>query len=227
MGDSCWCITKIYAPVNQDALTLFGELKNVLRHLSPLPASGNPLYPATKINVMKQAASPKSFGKQQLNQKAIKFADVDWQHFKRPLHKLEVLYNGKGNIAAIILFVIVGGLSLLLLLSGGGRLPSLLIVLFNLIILAVIIVYQIAAKRKSIVSFDAAGITCADGRQLTWTNFKGKFIRLRRTQSGFQRVWRIEFIFSEGGEAWLIPLRLKNYEAVLAIVKFLPDAVAK
>ena len=166
-------------------------------------------------------------GKQNFNQKALRFADLDWQNFKRPLHRVIVLYNRSANIAATILYIIAGGLSLLLLFTSGGSPQSLLIVFFNLTILAIIIFYRMAAKRKSIASFDANGITCADGRQLLWTNFKGKYIRFRRTQSGIQRIWRVEFIFSEGGEAWLIPLRLKNYDEVLSFVKLLPDAIAK
>ncbi|RYY67931.1 MAG: hypothetical protein EOO13_13660 [Chitinophagaceae bacterium] len=176
---------------------------------------------------MNAAQGEQPFGKQSLNQKALQFAEPDAQNFKKPVQPLAVLYNRKANVAAIILYCIVGGLSLLLLISSGGRPASLIIVFLNLAILAIIIFYRMAAKRKSIVSFDANGITCADGRQLLWTNFKGKHIRLRRTQSGLQRIWRIEFIFSEGGEAWLIPLRLKNYEEVLSVVKVLPEAVVK
>jgi hypothetical protein len=179
-----------------------------------------------KINVMK-VPQAQNFGKQKLNQEALRFADLDGQNFKRPLHKLVVLYNRSANIAAIILYFIVGGLSLLLLISSGGRPQSLLIAFVNCTILAIIIFFRMAAKRKSIVAFDANGITCADGRQLLWTNFKGKHIRLRRTQSGFKRIWRVEFIFSEGGEAWLIPLQLKNYDEVLSFVKPFPDAIAK
>lgn len=176
---------------------------------------------------MKVQQAQQNFGKQKLNPKAQGFADLTRENFKSPVHRLVVLYNRTANIAAIILYIIMVCLSLLLLITSGGRPQSLLIVFFNLSILAIIIIYRIAAKRRSVVSFDVQGITCADGRQLLWTNFKGKHIRLRRTQSGFQRLWRIEFIFSEGGEAWLIPLRLKNYEEVLAYVKVLPDAIAK
>jgi len=176
---------------------------------------------------MKVPQAQQNFGKKELNQKALRFDDLDGQNFKRPVQTLLVQYNRSANIAAIILYIIVGGLSLLLLITSGGRPQSLMIVFSNLIVLAIIIFYRMAAKRKSIVSFDANGVTCADGRHLPWTNFKGKHIRLRRTQSGLQRVWRIEFIFSEGGEAWLIPLRLKNYDEVLSFVKVLPDAIAK
>jgi len=176
---------------------------------------------------MKVPQAQQNFGKQKLNRNALRFADLDWQNFKRPLNKLVVLYNRSANIAAIILYFILGGLSLLLLITSDGRPQSLIIVFFNLTILAIIIFYRMAAKRKSIVSFDENGVTCADGRQLLWTNFKGKHIRLRRTQSGFKRIWRVEFIFSEGGEAWLIPLRLKNYDEVLSFANVLPDATAK
>ena len=107
---------------------------------------------------MKVPLTQENFGKQKLNQKALRFADLDWQNFKTPLHRLVVLYNRSANITAIILYIIVGGLGLLLLITSGGGLQSLMIAFLNLIILAITIFYRIAAKRKSIRYFDANGI---------------------------------------------------------------------
>ncbi len=73
--------------------------------------------------------------------------------------------------------------------------------------------------------FDENGIERGDGRRFSWDEFRGVVIRTGNTSYGLRGVWRTEFAFAGGEEAWIIPNRVKNYDEISGYISRLPRAV--
>ena len=143
---------------------------------------------------------------------------------------VEVSYGRMHGIAAIIFYIFFGGLTLLAILTnlkGGIRLPIIIIGLFNSALLVVFYYLQTKGKRKSIKLIDASGITRGDGKHFLWSDFRGAIPRIGRNRYSGRYIWRTELVFANGGEVWMIPQRIKNYDEVFRFVDALPKAILK
>lgn len=145
--------------------------------------------------------------------------------FPKNMDSITVLYSSTSAIAAAILYIMFGGITLLLLVTNGLKTPGIFIVIANALILALIIYLRARAKRRSAKSFDSAGVITCNRQQFLWSDFRGKHIRTGTTRYGVNYTWRIELKFTENRQVWIIPMRVKNFNQVSALLENLPATV--
>ena len=122
--------------------------------------------------------------------------------------------------AFVMIFFI--GLSLIILAANGLTGAGVLIVPLNVILLFVLYYVMSRARKRAACLFDPSGVTRGDGRRFSWSEFKGvDYLMAVKPQDGSEYLWRIELAFT-GGEAWIIPQRVKNLEEINEVVNKLP-----
>jgi hypothetical protein len=69
--------------------------------------------------------------------------------------------------------------------------------------------------------FTAEGLIRNDGKNLAWADLSAVVDRIHTTVRG-RFIWRIEIRFKNGDVAWLIPMKVNNFQEVRAYVNALP-----
>ncbi len=161
------------------------------------------------------------------NTAASQYNQVDWKGVPKNMNSITIVYSKTSAIAAAVLYIMVGGLTLLLFVANGLKTPGIFIALANALLLALIVYLRARAKRKSAKSFTATGVLTGNGQEFLWSDFRGKVERTGTSRYGRDYTWRIELIFTENRQAWIIPIRVKNFTQVDTFLETLPTATAK
>jgi hypothetical protein len=76
---------------------------------------------------------------------------------------------------------------------------------------------------RSVRYFSEEGLQRGDGRWLPWTELERVVYQVRvRPGTGARGLWRTEIWFKNGESAWLLPLRVRNFDDVGGLVASLP-----
>lgn len=135
---------------------------------------------------------------------------------------VKVHYSRLHRALFVFLMIFFLGLSLLILAANGFTGPGVLIVALNAILLLVLHYVMRKARKKAACLLDPSGVTRGDGRRFSWSEFKGvDYLMAVKPRSGREYLWRIELAFT-GGEAWIIPQRVKNLDEINEVVNSLP-----
>jgi hypothetical protein len=159
--------------------------------------------------------------------KSLEYEEIDWRAIDKPAAPIDVLYSRTTDVAAIVFYVFFGGLTLLACLTNGFTLRTVALVSINLSIVFLIVFLRSNASRKSVKLFDASGVTRRDGRHFLWSDLRGAIPRTGVNRFGTRYVWRTELVFEGGGEAWIIPQKVKNHGEIFSFVDKLPRAAVK
>jgi len=155
------------------------------------------------------------------------YNEIDWKAMPKNMDSLSILYSKASAIAAALVYIFFGGLTLLLLFGNGLKTPGVFIALANILILAVVVYLRARANRRAVKSFNATGVLTGNGQTFLWGDFRGRVVRTGTSRYGVNYIWRIELIFTENRQAWIIPMRVKNFNEVNAFLETLPTATVK
>jgi hypothetical protein len=75
---------------------------------------------------------------------------------------------------------------------------------------------------RSVRRFTSDGVTRNDGRKFAWTELSRVVTQTRLDPKFGKLIWRIEVQFTGGDSAWLIPVKVKNFNEVRDFVNNLP-----
>ena len=76
---------------------------------------------------------------------------------------------------------------------------------------------------KSVRYFSEDGLERGDRRFLWWSDLERVVQQIRVSPADGQKaLWRTEIWFRNGESAWLIPLRVRNFDEVFQLVRTLP-----
>ncbi|MGI9055348.1 MAG: hypothetical protein ACR2F2_06040 [Pyrinomonadaceae bacterium] len=165
------------------------------------------------------------------------YETVDPRTIPIPAQSIEIKYKKLYAALFGLILIFFGGMLLLILYQNftsqfstfeNALLRSLMIGVPIILLLAILSFLMIRAKRNAVRLITNSGISRGDGRHFAWNEFCGVITQTafnRRTQRKY--VWRVEFAFSGGETAWLIPNRIKNYEEVFDYLSKLPAAIIK
>jgi hypothetical protein len=135
---------------------------------------------------------------------------------------VEVHYRRLHSALFTLLMIFFLGLNLVILTANGFTGVSVLIFALTVILLSVLYYVMSRARRRAACLFDLSGVTRADGRSFSWSEFEGvDYLMAFKPQSGEEYLWRIELAFT-GGKAWIIPQRINNLDEINEVVNRLP-----
>lgn len=126
-----------------------------------------------------------------------------------------------GAIAGVImvplgLASLVGGVT-----RGFAPMPIVLgVMLLGMFGVVVAIVRRGGAR--SVRYFSDEGLERGDGKRLAWSDLERVVNQVRRSPAGKRWLWRTEIRFRGGQSAWLLPLRVRNFDEVRDFVRTLP-----
>ena len=155
------------------------------------------------------------------------YKTIDRQMISKLTSHVEVKYSRVSDVALLCLVFFFGGVILFALFGSSIKLVNLIAVFFSLSILFVICFLVFRSKRKAVRLFDAGGVERGDGQRFSWQDFRGTITRTGNTRYALKVVWRVELVFADGEEAWIISQCIKNHQEVFDFVNCLPTAVLK
>lgn len=164
------------------------------------------------------------------------YEEIDWRALEKPTRRVEVRstrYQSRLGIGLLAFFA----LTTVFNLSNLFRSPfattydiiykTVLYLGLILPLISVFIYTIIQARRKTVKSFDASGVTRGDGRHFLWSDFRGTIKRIGTFRYGGTFKWRTELMFADNETIWVMPQRIKNLGEVETFVNKLPNAVLR
>lgn len=152
---------------------------------------------------------------------------IDRRMIPKLTSRIEIKYSRVPDVALACLVFFFGGVILFALFGSSIKPVNLVVVFLSLSILSVICFPVFRSKRKAVRLFDAGGVERGDGQRFSWQDFRGTVTRTGNTRYALKVVWRVELVFADGEEVWIISQRVKNYQEVFDFVNCLPTAVLK
>ena len=141
------------------------------------------------------------------------------------MNQLEVKASRTQFALVILLGLFFIPMGLWCVLSGllrSGNIVPLGIGVMCLLMFGVIVWLVLRAHRKSVKYLSEEGLVRNDGRSFSWSELSRVVDKVRVRPSGRKTLWRTEIRFKHGESAWLIPMKVSNYAAVVPLVDSLP-----
>jgi hypothetical protein len=142
------------------------------------------------------------------------------------MNRLEVKTSNPQLVSLILLGVIIVPLAAATVYSGvrrGFSPAPFLIGLLMLVLYGAVLRLVWRAHRRSVRLFTEDGLVRNDGQRLPWTDLSHVVDQMhRRRQMAGDFLWRTEIHFNDGSSAWLLPLKVANFQAVADYVARLP-----
>ena len=140
---------------------------------------------------------------------------------------VEVHYSRLHGVLFALIMVFFIGMGALVVATNGFSSNSLfMLALIGLLLPALYFILNRGRKRAARF-FDLSGVKRGDSRRLNWDEYRGVNYRMAiKSRSGKEYLWRVELAFA-GGDAWIIPQRVKNLEVISNLISSLPGAHQK
>jgi hypothetical protein len=138
-----------------------------------------------------------------------------------------VQYRMFQKILTAFVVVFFGGLTILLIVANGFSAVVLLLLVLNVLFLLTFVLIMRRARQKAAFVFDQEGVIRGDNQKFSWNDIKSVDYLMAIKKGGAREyLWRIELIFANG-DAWLIPLRVKNLAEIKDLVSSIPTVHQK